>query len=108
MEFMNSLRSEGFPKDELLGDTTWNIGLLHSDNPQNILSPRLDCRLYFRTTFASDTAVSDYMLRCASDCLKVSARGGDSPLRYYIIPGIPPRPYRSEVMRRILPTSSIR
>ncbi len=89
VEFMNSLRSEGFPKDELLGDTTWNIGLLHSDNPQNILSPRLDCRLYFRTTFASDAAVSDYMLRCASDCLKVSARGGDSPLRYHTIPGIP-------------------
>ena len=37
-DFMNALRSIGFPQDEVLGDTTWNVGKLVSDNPQNILS----------------------------------------------------------------------
>ena len=50
-DFVNALRSIGFPQDEILGDTTWNIGKLSSDNPQNILSDKLTCRVYFRTTF---------------------------------------------------------
>ena len=53
-DFMNALRSIRFPYDEILGDTTFNIGKLTSDNPQNILSPELTCRIYFRTTFESD------------------------------------------------------
>ncbi len=89
VRFMNDLEVSDFPKDVLLGDTTWNVGLLHSDNPQNILSPRLDCRLYFRTTFASDEAVVEYMDGVATECVRVSARGGDSPLQYYTVPGIP-------------------
>ena len=35
--------------------------LFRSDNPQNILSPELTCRLYFRTTFVSDEAVTQWM-----------------------------------------------
>ena len=50
-DFMNALRSIRFPYDEILGETTFNIGKLTSDNPQNILSPELTCRIYFRTTF---------------------------------------------------------
>ena len=57
VDFMNRLHSEEFPVDPLLGETTFNVGLLRSDNPQNILSPELDCRLYFRTTFASAARV---------------------------------------------------
>ena len=56
-DFVNALRSIGFPHDAILGDTTWNIGKLVSDNPQNILSDRLTCRVYFRTTFESDEMV---------------------------------------------------
>ena len=60
-EFYNNLKATQFPVDPILGETTWNIGLLHSDNPQNILSPELTCRLYFRTTFASDALVEEIM-----------------------------------------------
>ena len=50
-DFLNALRSIGFPQDEILGDTTWNIGKLSSDNPQNILSDKLSCRVYFTSAF---------------------------------------------------------
>ena len=61
VDFVNALKAKDFGMDPLLGETSWNIGLVHSDNPQNILSPELTCRLYFRTTFVSDEAVTAWM-----------------------------------------------
>ena len=72
-DFLNALRSVVFPKDEILGDTTWNIGKLSSDNPQNILSDHLTCRVYFRTTFESDEMVCNVMKNMA---------GPDARLRF--------------------------
>ena len=89
VDFMNDLRSAGFPEDPLLGATTWNVGKLVSDNPQNILSPELGCRLYFRTTFASDAAVTAWMRSRAGDTLQVEEFGGDAPARYLTLPGFP-------------------
>ena len=87
VDFMERLRAADFPMDPELGATTWNVGLLRSDNPQNILSPALSCRLYFRTTFASDAAVTEWMRAQASDTLKVKEFGGDTPARYLTLPG---------------------
>ncbi len=92
VDFMERLRAAGFPDDPELGPTTWNVGKLLSDNPQNILSPSLTCRIYFRTTFASDAMVSDWMRAQASDTLRVDAFGGDAPARYFTLPGIPSKP----------------
>ena len=61
VDFYNRLKATDFGTDPELGETTWNVGLLHSDNPQNILSPELSCRLYFRTTFLSHQRVQDWM-----------------------------------------------
>ncbi len=115
-DFMNALRSIGFPHDEVLGDTTWNIGKLVSDNPQNILSDSLTCRVYFRTTFESDEMVCNVMRNMAgpsarlrfgqrhvqdgSDivgkevapwqkAMTVKALGGDTPTRYDVLEGFP-------------------
>ena len=75
------------------------MGLLHSGNPQNILSPELNCRLYFRTTFVSDQAVQDWMAKMAKPVipgltgnLTVQPRGGDSPARYVTLPGFESAP----------------
>lgn len=65
VQFYDELKAKDFGLDPELGDTTWNVGLLHSDNPQNILSPELSCRLYFRTTFLSHEAVQDWMRQMA-------------------------------------------
>ena len=92
VDFMNALRAAGFPDDPVLGPTTWNVGHLVSDNPQNILSPELTCRLYFRTTFASDDAVVAWMRAQASDRLRVEEIGGDAPARYFTLPGFPTKP----------------
>ena len=117
MEFVNRLKAKDFGMDPVLGETTWNIGLLHSDNPQNILSPELTCRIYFRTTFVSDEAVQQWMAAAPglfrdgrsepamtttvipglktsvipglTGNLTVSPRGGDTPAKYWTVPGLP-------------------
>ena len=118
-DFMNALRSIGFPQDEVLGDTTWNVGKLVSDNPQNILSDRLTCRVYFRTTFESDEMVCNVMRNIAGEgarlrfgrrkvqdgsdivskdvaswqkCMSVNALGGDTPTKYDTLKGFPTKP----------------
>ncbi len=112
--FYNKLKAKDFGEDPILGATTWNVGLLHSDNPQNILSPELTCRLYFRTTFVSDQAVQDWMEQAPegmglsgtfartgsrSDVeerpmpsVTVVPRGGDAPARYVTLPGFESAP----------------
>ena len=92
VDFMERLRAAGFPDDPDLGPTTWNVGQLRSDNPQNILSPELTCRLYFRTTFASDAAVVEWMRAQAGATLSVREFGGDAPARYHTLPGFPAKP----------------
>ncbi len=118
-DFMNALRSVGFPQDEVLGDTTWNIGRLVSDNPQNILSDSLTCRVYFRTTFESDEMVCNVMKNMAGSsarlrfgqrkvqdgsdivgkevapwqkAMTVKSLGGDSPTMYDVLEGFPSKP----------------
>ena len=112
-EFYNKLKAKDFGMDPELGETTWNIGLLHSDNPQNILSPELSCRLYFRTTFLSHQAVQDWMEAAGREgfsgafartgsrsdaeenaaALTVTANGtGDAPAHYVTLPGFESAP----------------
>jgi acetylornithine deacetylase len=118
-DFMNALRSIRFPVDELLGETTFNVGKLVSDNPQNILSDRLTCRVYFRTTFESDEMVCNVMKNMAGPDAKlrfgrprvqdgsdivakdvaqwqksmtVKAFGGDAPTCFEVLPGFETKP----------------
>ena len=118
-DFVNALRSIVFPMDPVLGETTWNIGKLSSDNPQNILSDRLTCRVYFRTTFESDEMVCNIMKNIAGPQAKlrfgkrrvqdgsdivakevapwqkamtVQAFGGDTPSRFEVLEGFESKP----------------
>ena len=81
--FYNALKMTRFPDDPVLGSTTWNIGKLMSDNPQNILSPEIRFRLYFRTTFATDGFVEDILSGIFPHDASVTAFGGDTPLHYF-------------------------
>ena len=92
VNFVNKLRDKDFGLDPVLGETTWNIGLVHSDNPQNILSPELTCRIYFRTTFVSDEAVCKWMAEAQGGRLTVTPRGGDTPATYWTVEGLPSKP----------------
>ncbi len=92
VDFVNGLRAKSFPFDDVLGETTFNIGRLVSDNPQNILSPELSCRLYWRTTFASDGLVHEYMMNEVSKVADVRFIGGDIPASYLTFEGFPAGP----------------
>ena len=117
VDFYNRLKATDFGIDPELGETTWNVGLLHSDNPQNILSPELTCRIYFRTTFLSHQKVQDWMENVAegeglsgafartgsrsdaegspspSGSLVAKRVGlGDTPSRYLTLEGLPAAP----------------
>lgn len=92
MDFMIGLEIEAdFPVDRALGETIWNVGMLRSDNPKNVLSPELTCQLYFRTTFASDVLVQKWMERRRPG-VEVVARGGDAPWEYYVPEGFKGKP----------------
>ena len=118
-DFMNALRSIVFPHDPVLGATTWNVGKLISENPQNILSDKLSCRVYFRTTFESDTMVCNIMKNIAGEdaklrfgrpkvqdgsdivakevapwqkAMSVKAFGGDTPSHFEVLPGFDAKP----------------
>ena len=118
-DFMNALRSIVCPTDPLLGETTWNVGKLVSDNPQNILSDMLTCRVYFRTTFESDQMVCNIMKNIAGEnaklrfgkpraqdgsdlvakevaswqrAMSVRAFGGDAPSHFDVLPGYKTKP----------------
>lgn len=90
-EFCNDLKKAEFPLDPLLGETTWNIGQLRSDNPQNVLSAQLECRIYFRTTFASDKPVTEYMASLP-EYIGVTPFGGDTPAEYFTLPSFQSAP----------------
>ena len=92
MDFLIGLEIEAdFPVDRVLGETTWNVGMLRSDNPKNVLSPELTCQLYFRTTFASDALVQKWMERRRPG-VEVKALGGDAPCEYYVPEGFKGKP----------------
>ena len=90
-DFYNRLKAVDFGDDPVLGNTTWNIGLLKSDNPQNILSGELTCRIYFRTTFVSDDKVESVLKEIAGK-IDIIPRGGDAPARYVVPEGFPSKP----------------
>lgn len=92
IDMIDRLKDIDFPVDPDLGATTWNIGKLVSDNPQNILSPLLTCRIYFRTTFASDSMVQEAMAGMASENIEIEALGGDTPMRYTTFDGYAAKP----------------
>lgn len=87
IDMMEALRKVEFPTDPQLGETTWNIGRLVSDNPQNILSDHLTFRIYFRTTFASDRMVCDVMDGFRDEYIEVEPFGGDTPAEYLTLDG---------------------
>ena len=93
VDFMNLLDAVDFPEDPVLGSTTWNVGMLRSDNPQNVLSPEVSFRLYFRTTFASDSRILQALEGICPEGTVVDALGGDDPMTYFSeVEGIPRRP----------------
>ncbi|MEZ4908569.1 MAG: M20/M25/M40 family metallo-hydrolase [Saprospiraceae bacterium] len=80
--FLNNLASIDFPIDPVLGTTTYNIGLLKSNNAVNVISASVKFKLYFRTTFSTDKLVIEKILNQANDKIKIKHISGDSPINF--------------------------
>ena len=93
VDVMNKLRITRFPKDPVLGPTTWNVGDLMSGNPQNVLSPETRFRIYFRTTFKTDSSIQEKLLKACPTGTVIQAFGGDTPQEYFhSVKGIDSKP----------------
>lgn len=89
VDFMMTVETADFPDDPEQGRTTFNIGKLKSDNPQNILSPETTFRIYFRTTFTSAPLVPAFMRSLQNKYTYIKDLGGDEPMRFKTFDGIP-------------------
>ncbi len=85
--FMNDLSAIEFPVDNILGATTYNIGKLSSQNAHNVISDKVNFRIYFRTTFASYDLIVDVMQKMANENIQIELISRDKPIKFYVVDG---------------------
>jgi acetylornithine deacetylase len=81
--FLNLLSGLEFPVDQVLGPTTFNIGMLSSDNAYNVLPDLVSFNLYFRTTFASHGLIENSLRGIADEKTNIAMVREDKPFEYY-------------------------
>lgn len=87
-EFLNLLSGLEFPNDSVLGLTTFNIGMLGSDNACNVLPDLVTFKLYFRSTFASHDLIENALRSIAGEKTVITRVREDKPFEYYHPDGI--------------------
>jgi Acetylornithine deacetylase/Succinyl-diaminopimelate desuccinylase and related deacylases len=88
VNFLAKLTKLKYAYDNLLGETTYNIGKLKADNPSNVLAKSAECELMFRTTHASYHKIKAQLLRLAGSEIELELNQGGSPIDFYTIPGL--------------------
>ncbi len=81
--FLNLLSGMEFPIDQVLGPTTFNIGMLASDNACNVLPDLVTFSLYIRTTFASHDLIENALRSIAGEKTSIARVREDKPFEYY-------------------------
>lgn len=81
--FLDLLSGLEFPVDPILGPTTFNIGMLSSDNAYNVLPDLVTFKIYFRTTFASHDLIENALRSIAGEKTKITSVREDKPFEYY-------------------------
>ncbi|MDD5361798.1 MAG: M20/M25/M40 family metallo-hydrolase [Ignavibacteria bacterium] len=81
--FLNKLSELEFPIDDVLGKTTYNIGLLSSNNAHNVISDFVKFKIFFRTTFASHHILEGKIKNIADDNTDLRTIYGDEPIEFY-------------------------
>lgn len=87
ISFINKLNAINFPKDDLLGETTFNIGKVESNNAHNVVSDSAECKIFFRTTFATDKILKKKLNEIKDDKTEFEFIYGDEPVSFYTIEG---------------------
>lgn len=87
ISFFNRLNSIDFPEDTVLGKTTYNIGKVESSNAHNVVSNSAECKIFFRTTFATNEILKKKLNEIKYNNIEFEFIYGDEPLNFYTIDG---------------------
>ncbi len=85
--FLNRLAEFKFDKDDVLGETTYNIGMLRSDNAHNVVSDSVKFKIFFRTTFATHDTLIKNIRSIADENTEINPVYGDSPIKFHTLGG---------------------
>lgn len=85
--FLDKLYDLKFPNDNLLGNTTFNIGKLSSDNAHNVVSDSVEMKIFIRTTFTTHDTITALIKSIADDNTDIEVIYGDPPIEFKFIDG---------------------
>ena len=85
--FLNRLAAVDFPPDQILGSTTYNIGLLSAENAYNVLPDLVNFKIYFRTTPASSHLIESILNGIIDNRTTITKIREDEPFYYHYIEG---------------------
>lgn len=87
IDFINRLKKVSFEFDDELGETTFNISQLRSDNANNVVSEKVSFRVFFRTTFRTHFEIEKVLKDLITGDIRINKLYGDEPMRYFTIEG---------------------
>jgi len=85
--FLNRLKELKFPEDEILGDTTYNVGLLTSGNAHNVISDSVTFKVFFRTTFITHNILEERIKEICDEHIAYKIQYGDAPIEFHTVEG---------------------
>ena len=85
--FTKRLNEKDFGKDEILGKTEYNIGMLRSDNAHNVVSDLVTMKIFFRTTFLSENKIIEYLKRIIDEKTEMEVLFIHSPVNFLTADG---------------------
>jgi acetylornithine deacetylase len=87
--FLDKLAGIDFPEDPITGPTTYNIGMLSSDNACNVVPDLVTFKIYFRTTFSSHPVIGDILQSISDEKTSISRVREEMPVEFHFIDGYP-------------------
>jgi acetylornithine deacetylase len=85
--FFKKLDNLNFEDDPVLGKTTYNIGRLESENAQNVVSDLVKCKIFFRTTFATNDILKNKLNELIDNKTELEFVYGDEPIYFHTVEG---------------------
>lgn len=86
-EFLDRLDNIGFPVDDVMGETTYNIGRLQADNAQNVVPDLVTFNLFIRTTFASHPVYQEMLEGIKGDKITLEYPLNKGPIKFFTVEG---------------------
>lgn len=88
VEILGDLQRHAWPRDELLGETTLNIGFVSGGVADNVFAPAAEARLMFRLV-TDAKAIQTQTLHCINNRAEVEWGVMVPPVRLGVVPGFP-------------------